>query len=102
MLSLHESVPAMLTFNLWHLFSLVEGRKLRTFVHGGRWCSELNSIVNFSGDVEGTRAYGTFVSCWPQKRRRSDIDCLDYLRRPRCRNCNSRIIILSAIISGQG
>jgi len=64
MLSLHESVPAMLIFNLWHLFSLVEGRKLRTFLHGGLWCSELNSIVNFSGDIEGTHAYGTFVSCW--------------------------------------
>jgi hypothetical protein len=54
----------MSAFNLWHLFSLVEQRKLQTFLHGGLWCSELNSIVNFPGDVEGTQAYGTFVSCW--------------------------------------
>jgi hypothetical protein len=54
----------MPTFNLWHLFPLSEERKLRTFLHGGLWCSELNSIVNFQNDVEGTQAYGTFVSCW--------------------------------------
>jgi hypothetical protein len=50
-----------MAFNLWHLFSLDEQRKLQAFLHGGLWCSELNSI---SGDVEGTQAYGTFVSCW--------------------------------------
>lgn len=60
----------MPTFNLWHLFPLSEESKLRTFLHGGLWCSELNSIVNFQDDVEGTQAYGTFVSCW----HRSDGD----------------------------
>ena len=54
----------MPTFNLWHLFSLDEPRKLRTFLHGGLWCTELNSIITFTGDVEGTQPYGTFVSCW--------------------------------------
>lgn len=54
----------MPTFNLWHLFSLSEERKLQTFLHRGLWCSELNSIINFSGDVEGMQPYGTFVSCW--------------------------------------
>jgi hypothetical protein len=54
----------MPTFNLWHLFPLDEPRKLQTFLHGGLWCTELNSIINFTGDVEGTQPYGTFVSCW--------------------------------------
>jgi len=54
----------MATFNLWHLFPLTEERKLRTFLHGGLWCAELNSIITSLGDVEETQPYGTFVSCW--------------------------------------
>src|ERR1700677_1493367 len=59
-----RGAPSMPTINLWHLFSLCEERKLQTFLHRGLWCSALNSIISFSGDVEGTQPYGTFVSCW--------------------------------------
>lgn len=52
-------------FRLWHLFSMEEAtKKMRTFLNGGLWCAELNSIPTFPGDVEGTRPYGIFVSCW--------------------------------------
>ena len=51
-------------YALWHLFPVEEMRKLEAFVHGGLWCAELNSIVSFEGDTEGSQPFGFFVSCW--------------------------------------
>jgi hypothetical protein len=52
-------------YNLWHLFSTHEAeKKMSTFLRGGLWCAELNSIVAFEGDVEGSQPYGIYVSCW--------------------------------------
>jgi hypothetical protein len=57
--------PPESPFKLWHLFSIGEGaKKISTFMRGGLWCTELNSIVSFTGDVEGSQPYGIFVSCW--------------------------------------
>jgi hypothetical protein len=52
--------------SLWHLFVVDEICKLSTFVRGGLWCAELNSIVTFEGDVEESQPFGVFVSCWHQ------------------------------------
>ena len=51
-------------YNLWHLFVAEEMYKMSTFMRGGLWCAELNSIITFEGDVEGTQPFGLFVSCW--------------------------------------
>jgi len=37
---------------------------MSTFLRSGLWCAELNSIINFHEDVEGSRPFGVFVSCW--------------------------------------
>jgi hypothetical protein len=51
-------------YSLWHLFVAEEIYKMSTFMRGGLWCAELNSITSFEGDVEGTQPFGLFVSCW--------------------------------------
>ena len=37
---------------------------MSTFLRGGLWCAELNTIPSFDGDVEGSQPFGLFVSCW--------------------------------------
>ena len=50
--------------NLWYLFSTAEQFKLKTFLSGGLWCSDIGSIVGFGEDAEGSGPQGLFVSCW--------------------------------------
>jgi hypothetical protein len=50
--------------NLWYLFSTSELFKLKTFLSGGLWCSDIGSIVGFGEDAEGAGPQGLFVSCW--------------------------------------
>jgi hypothetical protein len=41
--------------NLWYLFSTAEVFKLRTFLSGGLWCSDIGAMVGFGEDAEGFR-----------------------------------------------
>jgi hypothetical protein len=50
--------------NLWYLFSTAELFKLKTFLSGGLWCSDIGSIIGFGEDAEGSGPQGLFVSCW--------------------------------------
>ena len=60
------SCEAFRFMNLWHLFATGEFYKLRTFLAGGLWCSDLGSIVGFGDDRQGSGVQGVFVSCWHQ------------------------------------
>ena len=58
------NIASVSAHNLWHLFVADETYKMRTFLRSGLWCAELNSIVSFDADVEGSQPFGIFVSCW--------------------------------------